>query len=339
MMNRNLIAWATGISALLCASFAAAQRSRLDNLTDDYRLSRYDAAATIVLADSLHMSDRAIIDSARDCGHGVFEMAPAFVLANYANEGVDRVWRQRDGRKWLDYAYDLRVDMRAFNSLDVSEDNFDRLMWVNLLDGAYGCRPTLWDDLCGRGLAVRDALVTVVLGDGDPYYCDQIYDEYRTCHYDWAPVFVWCVGFELDFGFGRGFDRYGYGRDRGFGFDRRRDDRGRDGRNGISGRDRGGRNEPGLYDSRAWRSRRSSPGFGGRGSERTTGSDGGRYRGGGSGPGSDRNTGSEGSRYRGSGSGRSSDRSTAGEGGRSRGGGGRSSSGGGRSSGSGGGRR
>ena len=225
MINRNLLAWTTAISALLCASFASAQRSRLDDLTRDYRISRSDAAAAIVLAGSLHMSERDIVYAARDCGRGVFDVAPAFVIANYADEGVERVWRQRDGRRWLDYALDLRIDIRSFNRLDVREDDFDRMMWANLLDGTYGCRPTLWDDMRGRGLSARDALVAIVLGEGDPYYCDHIYTEYRRCSYDWAPVFVWFVGFDIEFGHRHHVYRDDYRRDRDYRVDRRYDDR------------------------------------------------------------------------------------------------------------------
>lgn len=288
MNRRILISWAAVIAAILFASCASAQRSRLQNVTSDYNLSRRDAAATIVLANSLHLSEREIVNSARDCGKGVFDVAPAFVLANSQGIGVDRVWRQRDGRKWLDYARDLRMDMRDFNRLDVREDDFDRMMWVNLLDRSYGCRPSLWDDMRGRGLSPADALVAIVLADGDRYYCDQIYDQYRQDHYDWAPVFTWCLGLDVVYGYGPypyywpyvgGFGFWG-GFDFGFGpgfggRDRDRHDRGDHGGrgdrggHGLSSRSGGGSREPGLYDSQAWGERSSRYASGGRGTGRS----------------------------------------------------------------------
>jgi hypothetical protein len=328
MKRRYLIAWTTAVSALLCASFSVAQPSRLEGLTQDYNISRYDAAATIVLADGLRMSQRDIVYSARDCGRGVFDMAPAFVLAKYADEGVERVWRQRDGRNWMDYARDLRIDMRELNRLDVRDDDFDRMMWVNLLDRVYGHGISLWDDMRGKGLSGRDALVAIVLGDGDARYCDQIYDQYQVCHCDWVPVFTWCLGVGIGYGYGPYWDYWpyfggiGFWGDFGFGYDRGHGEGRRYGRGEESrGRDHGRSGEPGLYDSRAWASGGSRYGSG---SRATSSADGGRYSAGGGGRsygGSGYSSGGGGRSYGGSGY-------SAGGGGHS-GGGSRSSAGGG----------
>ena len=324
MAKRNLLVLATTISALLFASFAAAQRSRLDDLTQNHHLSQADAAATIVLADALHMSERDIVYSAQDAHVGVFDMAPAFVIAHYADTSVDRVWRQRDGRKWLDYADDLRMNFRDFNKLDVHEDNFDRMMWVNLLNAAYGYRPAVWDDLRDRGLSEKDALVAVLLGEGDVDRCTRIYTYYVGCGYAWGPVFAWYPTYYVEyaggpfFGFGAYWDGLvfwggGFGIDYYGGYvDHGRYWRGRDGYSGghgsggYSGRGGRGSDEPGLYDSRSWGSSRNSDSVsGGRsygGSRGESSDDRGRSSDGGRSSGRDRSGGDSGGR-----GGRSSD--------------------------------
>jgi hypothetical protein len=165
-----------------------ADRSRVDLVMRDYRLSRPDAAAVVMLSASLHFGERDIVRYARDCGRSVRDVGPAFVISYYTDDPVDYVWDHRRGRSWRDYGDDQGMNWDRFNRLRISYSDFDRMIWMNLSDLAYGCDEPLWDDYGRQGFSFTDIVLVIVLGDGHRDRCDRYAYEYRRNDRDWGRV-------------------------------------------------------------------------------------------------------------------------------------------------------
>jgi hypothetical protein len=187
-MKRIWILWTTTALILICSTFAMADRARVDLVMRDYRLSRPDAAAVVMLSASLHFGERDIVRYARDCGRSVRDVGPAFVISYYTRDSVDYVWDHRRGQSWRDYGYDRGMDWDRFNRLRVPYRDFDRMIWMNLSDLAYGCDEPLWDDYDNQGFSFTDIVLVIVLGDGHRDRCDRYAYEYRHNNRDWGRV-------------------------------------------------------------------------------------------------------------------------------------------------------
>jgi len=192
MKSKNLMICAAVAFSFLGGTVASADQLRIDSVMRDYRLSRSDAAAVATVSGALHFGDGDVVLWARDSGASVRDLGPAYVISYYTHEPVERVWRERRGRDWYDYGIACGIDWGSFNRLDLSYNDFDQMLWLNLSSTAYGCDQPLWDDLSGQGLSFNDIVLTIVLGDGNRDRCDYYANQYRNFGRDWGRL--WTAG-------------------------------------------------------------------------------------------------------------------------------------------------
>jgi hypothetical protein len=186
IMKTKLMIGVAVALGLLTGTTAMADQLRINLVTRDYRLSRSDAATVATISAALHFRDRDVVNWARDCRSSVRDVGPAYVISYYTREPVERIWRDRRGRDWYDYGLDRGVNWDRFNRLDLSYRDFDRMLWLNLSNNAYGCDEPLWDDLSDQGLSFNDVIITIVLGDGRRDRCDYYAYQYRNHNRDWG---------------------------------------------------------------------------------------------------------------------------------------------------------
>lgn len=156
-------------AAAALTSVAAFADVRLSAIIGEYKLSPLEAAAAIVIADSLGVKADFIISTGRNYGTTPSVIGPAIVIGRQTNRPVRDVYASyRKHKGWGQVAKDLGIHPGTFNKMRVKGNySVDEIIWINAVNKRYGWNDRDWNNFRGQDINPVQFAYLAVESDGN----------------------------------------------------------------------------------------------------------------------------------------------------------------------------
>jgi hypothetical protein len=139
----------------------------IDSLIEQFNLSPTEAAAASMIAQTLHLGPKSVIDAGQRTGQSLITLGPAFVMARQSHRSVDDVWQIREKNQgWGEVAHELGIHPGTFNKMRKNGD-FGRACWSDMVYRRYKYSPSVIASMERRGMRTRDWVTASAISNGD----------------------------------------------------------------------------------------------------------------------------------------------------------------------------
>ncbi|MCH7905188.1 MAG: hypothetical protein IH944_11590 [Armatimonadetes bacterium] len=153
--------------ALMICTAGSAQESLLAKISLDHKLTTTEAAAAVLIGNALGIKVEWVIGASRDSGVHLHNIGPAIVISHHSGYSLHDVLRQKPkGEGWGNVAKRMGMHPGTFNKMRVKGNDFENIIWINMLGDKYGFSERSFFELSKRGLKRDEIVAAVVMSNG-----------------------------------------------------------------------------------------------------------------------------------------------------------------------------